>query len=127
MKRVACCVLLVAVLATIAGCGENSGPSAADLAAQDKQVVAAGRENAGHARLAAAAHQLKKRRMLAALRTRRARRLRRRRRLTRRTVVQSAGYTAVDLCAPIRGGRSANRRARRMLRRQMLFSLNLHC
>jgi len=127
MKRVASCVLLVLTLATIAACGETSGPSAAELAAQDKRVLAAGRANAAQARVAAAAHQLKKRRMLAVLRTRRARRLRRRRRVTRRTVLQSAGFTAIDVCAPIRGGSPQSRRARRMLRRQVLFSLNLRC
>jgi Flp pilus assembly protein TadD len=127
MKRVTRCVLLVAVLATIAGCGEKSGPSEAELAAQDKQVLAAGRANAAQARLAAAAHQLKRRRMLASLRTRRARRLRRARRVTGRTVLQSAGSSAVDLCAPIRGGGPASRRGLRLLRRQMLYGLNLRC
>src|SRR4029077_15999523 len=62
MKRVACCVLLVVMASTIAACGETSGPSAAELAAQDKRVLAAGRANAAQARVAAAAHQLKKRR-----------------------------------------------------------------
>ena len=57
-------VLLMTLLALtlIAGCGGSSGPSPAELAAQDKKVEAANRGAATYARVVAVAQRLKRRR-----------------------------------------------------------------
>ena len=118
-------VLLMTLLALtlIAGCGGSSGPSPAELAAQDKKVEAANRGAAAYARVVAVAQRLKRRReRRAVIRARRVRRFREGRRVT---VLQR--FASSDLCAPIRGGGPASRRGQRLLRRQMLYNLNLRC
>ena len=118
-------VLLMTLLALtlIAGCGGSSGPSPAELAAQDKKVEAANRGAAAYARVVAVAQRLKRRReRRAVIRAGRVRRFRGGRRVT---VLQR--FASGDLCAPIRGGGPASRRGQRLLRRQMLYNLNLRC
>lgn len=134
MRLRSCSLLLVALsmmLAStlIAGCGSSSGPSQAELAAQDKQVQAADRDAAARARVVAVAQGLKRQRELVRIAVLHARRVRRLREARRETVLQlqSAGFAAGNLCAPIRGGGPASRRERRLLRRQLLFELNLRC
>jgi hypothetical protein len=133
MRRRSCSLLLVAlstILAStlIAGCGSSSGPSQAELAAQDKQVQAADRDAAALARVVAFAQRLKRQRELVRIAVLHARRVRRLQ-VRRETVLQlqSAGFAAGNPCAPIRGGGPASRRERRLLRRQLLFELNLRC
>lgn len=123
------CVALLTVFALMltAGCASSSGPSAAELAAQDKQVEAAVRAEAAYARVVAIAQRQKRQPesvRIAAFRARRARRLRASR---RESVLQSVGFVAGNICARIRWGGPAIRRKRRLLRRQLLYNLNLRC
>jgi hypothetical protein len=123
------CVALLSVLALtlIAGCGGTSGPSAAELAAQDKQVEAADHAAAAYARVVAVAQRQRRQRERVRIAVLRARQVRRRREVSGWPVLQSVGLVPANICAPIRGGTLANRRERRLLRRQLLYNLNLRC
>jgi hypothetical protein len=115
----------------IGACGSD-GPSKADIAAQDRDVTAANKEQKANVAKLKAALRVK---WQARARARRAAALRHRRRpiATRRTViVGGTSASSPDLCAPVRarfGGRSgrAERNWRRMQRKRVLYFLNLSC
>jgi hypothetical protein len=122
---------LLAILATLAlvGCG-GGGPSQAELDAQDRKVIATEQRQQAHARIVMAIRAknraLRAQRRAAVLRTKRAQR--RYRVIVREVpVTPSVGSAQFDFCAPIRGGGPLSKQARKALRRQTLYYLNLRC
>ena len=114
---------------TLVGCGSD-GPSQAELAAQDRIVVAFARKQMASARIVAAVRAknrlLRAQKRAAVLRAKPARQ--RYRVIVREVpVVALIEISPFDLCGPIRGSASVSKRERKRLRRQALRYLNLHC
>jgi hypothetical protein len=124
-------LVAVTVLATVSffGCGSD-GPSQAELAAQDRIVLAKMRKQDAHERLVAAV-RAKNRLIRAQQRATaiRAKRAQNRNRVIVREVpvVAQVEISQYDLCGPLRGGDPLSVRERKRLRRQALYYLNLHC
>jgi hypothetical protein len=124
-------VVIGALAASRVGNNDDPNPSAASVAAQDHALDAANRVAAkNRARLVAALRE----KWQAEAAARRAangngngngngyRVV-----IRRSPVLQDARFSAADLCAPARGGSRAERKARQLRRRQVLYYLNLHC
>jgi len=132
-RRASAALLTVLAAVAFVGCGSD-GPSKAELAAQDRIVIAKMRQQDAHDRLVAAVRaknrairaQIRAQKRAASLRAQRARK--RSRVIVRDVpVVQSISVDPYDLCGPIRGGGPISQRERKRLRRQALYYLNLHC
>jgi hypothetical protein len=127
-RRGVAALLTILATVTVFGCGSD-GPSAAELAAQDRVVMATQRKQNAHARIVAAVRAknrlLRAQKRAAALRAKRARK--RYRVIIRDVPVPVAVSVAPDICGPIRGGGPQSQRERKRLRRQALYYLNLHC
>jgi hypothetical protein len=128
-RRVSAALLTVLAAVAFVGCG-SEGPSKAELAAQDRIVIAKMRKQDAHARIVAAVRAknraIRAQKRAASLRAQRARK--RYRVIVREVpVVQSISVDPYDLCGPIRGGSPISKRERKRLRRQALYYLNLHC
>jgi predicted small lipoprotein YifL len=127
-SRATVAALAVVMALTLAGCG-SSGPSKAELASQDRVVLATARRQSAHDRLVAAvrAKQRQARARVRAEIRRRNRAQRRNRVVVRDVQVLTIEMTPSGVCGPIRGGNARSRRERRERRRQALDYLNLHC
>jgi hypothetical protein len=127
-KRAGVALLVILSAVTAVGCG-SSGPSKAELAAQDRVVLAKMRQQDAHDRIVAAVRKknrlLRAQKRAAALRARRPRRTYRV--IVRDVPVPAAVSVGPDICGPVRGGSPLSKRERKRLRRQALYYLNLHC
>jgi len=124
--------LAVIVMGTALGACSSDGASKAEVAAEDRHVVAADKPDKANVA-----------KLKAALRVKWQQRARARRAAARRyqgehaaarprVTVRSQSVSSVDICAPIKrrfGGKAgrADRNWRRMQRKRALFFLNLHC
>jgi hypothetical protein len=123
-------LLLIALLAlgALAACSSSDGGEA-DVAKQDRKIEQA---NQAASRYAAGIKAALRQKWRARARARARARLERAHARRQRAVVRSSPRTTGDICAPIRRrfpGRAgrAERRARRLRRRQVLYYLNLSC
>jgi hypothetical protein len=125
--------LAVMVMSTALGACSSDGPSRAEVAAEDRDVVAANKLDKANVAKLKAALRVKWQKRARARRAAAARRYRARAATRpRRVVVGGQSVSSVDFCAPIKrrfGGKAgrAERNWRRMQRKRALFYLNLHC